>query len=264
VHHHHPSHIVPPAHSVGQQPYPVSPYGYPGYPGYIQQLPTSTSDAPGTEFSSSEQPSTTADSAAAYEAAQSILKAINFGGLLKLPPDEDEQKEAASQPPHTVGNGVEHLLSHVQAVLASRNPEEATVTSGPLPGIMTEVTPSILPSLSAQAPENKRAELQAQLALLSAQLAEVAQIEESRVASDQTVSVGSFPVPPMHSLTPDEPNSPPPQALASVSPDIPMVSVTPVSAAVDHASTSRQPRVIAASAEEEEEESDEDDMEAVI
>jgi hypothetical protein len=47
-------------------------------------------------------------------------------------------------PPHTVGNGVEHLLSHVQAILASKSSEEAATTSGSLPGIVAETALSIL------------------------------------------------------------------------------------------------------------------------
>lgn len=193
------------------------------------------------------------DSAAAYEAAQSILKAINFGGLLKIPPeDEESKKEGSSQPsPHTVGNGVEHLLSHVQAVLASRNSAEAATTrSGPLPDI---ATPSVLPSSTVHSPENNRAELQAQLALLSAQLAELVQLEESQVTKDPTASVGSFSGPPMNSLIPDEPSSLP-QPLDAVGKDIPPNPLTLQSAAVEPAG------IVAASAEE----SDDDDMEEVI
>jgi hypothetical protein len=215
----------------------------------MHQPPPSNPNAPVTGPSiSTERPSTTTtagDSAAAYEAAQSILKAINFGGLLKLPPDEDEPKnEGLSQPPHNVGNGVEHLLSHVQAVLASRNSE------------VEEETLPVLPSSSSQVPENKRAELQAQLALLSAQLAGLAQIEESQVRIGQTATV--LPEPPMHSLTPDVP-----QPLETVSTNAPTTSsVTTVSPTMDHASTDR-PAVVAASAEEAESD-DDDDMEAVI
>jgi hypothetical protein len=212
--------------------------------------------------------STTAgDSATAYEAAQTILKAINFGGLLKLPPEEEEPKNVvSSQPLHPLGNGVEHLLSHVQAVLASRNSEEAA-SSGSLPGMLAESTP-LPPSSSVQVSENKRAELQAQLALLSAQLAELVQIEESRVGidqtSDQSVTVGSLPEPPMHSLRPDE-SSLLPQPLANVSTNNPTSPMFPMTSptAVDHPSTSSL-GVIAATAEEDEAESDEDDMEAVI
>lgn len=206
------------------------------------------SNAPGTAPSSTEQSGTqsgtttiTGDSAAAYEAAQSILKAINFGDLLKLPPEEDEAKEGASQS-QAVGNGVEHLLSHVQAVLACRNAEEAATTTGSIPSMVAETTPTILPSPSLQVPENQRAELQAQLALLSAQLAEFAQIEEPQVAGDPTVSVSSLAGPPMHSLTPDEPSS-----LSQ-----PLTSMTPLSEPGDHASSQSEP------------ESDDDDMEAVI
>jgi len=230
----------------------MPPYGYPGYPSY--QPPTSTLNAPGTGPSiSNEGTSTTSgDSAAAYEAAQSILKAINFGGLLKLPQDEHEpQDEDSCQPPNTVDNGVEHLLSHVQAILASRSSEEAATTSGSLP-VVADIAPSVPPNLSVQAPENKRAELQAQLALLSAQLAELAQIEESRVESNQTSIVRlSVPEPPMHSLTPDESSSLPQPLGSTLSPTL------------DHASTNGS-GVFTVSAEEGEVESDEDDMEAVI
>ena len=217
-HQHHPPRVV-----AGQPPYPAHPYGYPGYPPYGSHQPhASTSKAPGANVepassvkNSTEGATSSGDSAAAYEAAQSILKAINFGGLLKLPPDEqNEQKQGASP---SVGNGVEQLLSHVQAILAAENAEEATVGSSALSS-----GSSLLPSVPAvQASAETRAELQAQFALLSAQLAELAQTEQSEAMAPLP---GSQPI--MNSLVADHPdtstnttmtsNSTPPSALTTV------------------------------------------------
>jgi len=204
---HHQQHHPPPPRVVaaGQPPYPAQPYGYPGYAPYGSHQPqASTSKTPGANpepapsslKDSTELATSSGDSAAAaYEAAQSILKAINFGDLLKLPPDEQhEQKTQGAFAAQSAGDGVEQLLSHVQAILAAENAEEEAPSSG------SSLVP--LPVLPASA--ETRAELQAQLALLSAQLAELAQTE---CQSDAVVPhlAGSQPI--MNSLVADHPGS---------------------------------------------------------
>jgi hypothetical protein len=248
VHHqqHHPPRVVAAPHS-GQPPYPAHPYGYPGYPPYGSHQPqqqASTSKPPDAtaEPASSVQNSpkgatSSGDSAAAYEAAQSILKAINFGALLKLPPDEQEQNEQKQgTAPQSVGNGVEQLLSHVQAILAAENVEEVTAVVSSAQSSGSSLVPSV-PALQASA--ESRAELQAQLALLSAQLAELAQTEPS----EAMVSLpGSLPI--MNSLVADHPGTTTNATMASnaISP-----SALPVGTSVEGGV-----------------ESDEDDMEEII
>jgi hypothetical protein len=85
----------------------------------------------------------------AWEAAQSILKAINLGGLLKLP-DESKSPESAVH--------ADHLDSSIGPDLADGSGSKAA---------------------------EGRAELQAQLALLAAQLAEIAQGDTVSVAERQ-------------------------------------------------------------------------------
>ena len=244
---HHPPRVVAAPHS-GQPPYPAQPYGYPGYAPYGSHQPqASTSKAPGANpepapsvKDPTEGATSSGDSAAAaYEAAQSILKAINFGDLLKLPPDEQHERTtttttrgAAAQ---SVGDGVEQLLSHVQAILAAENAEEEG-TSAPSSGLSLVPLPTALPA-SAET----RAELQAQLALLSAQLAELAQTECQSEAVVPHLA-GSQPI--MNSLVADRPSS----STTTVAPSAMSPSVLP------SIETSVEGGV----------DSDEDDMEEII
>lgn len=131
--------------------------GYPGVPPQPQSAPAaSSSDA---------KQSPDADSIDAYKAAQTILKAINFGNLLQLPAEESHDGHRSQH------SGLETLLSHVQAALASSAAEPPTVTGPvvPTPPAVTNLEPAVDP----------RAELQAHLALLAAQLAEFSQAEEA-------------------------------------------------------------------------------------
>lgn len=250
-------------HSSNQPPYPPHPYGYPGYPAYDSQLPTMpTSSAPATDpgpshpaAKSGSAAGSTTESAAAYEAAQSILKAINFGSLLKPSSEENEKgtEEAGPQPPQSVGNGIEHLLSHVQAVLAVRTSKESNTNSNTMAAESIFSPPLPIPS-HGSASTDARAELQAQLALLSAQLVELAQSEDSptepqHIAIATTIS----PLPPlMHSLRAGPP-VPLPSQLSSANPDAPSTSLT---SHVDN------PEL--ASSLQDDGESDENDMEEVI
>jgi hypothetical protein len=80
----------------------------------------------------------------AYEAAQHILQAINFGGLFKMPDEE--------------------------------NPSDSTIPETPSVALSN---PAAVPQTKTDVPPvDHRAELQALLALLAAQLAEVAHADE--------------------------------------------------------------------------------------
>ena len=150
-------------------PYPHYPYPYtPGtaYPRYGSSVPTSASK----EISAEQQSATavtgeaapaernTADEEVgegsdAWEAAQAILKAINFGSLL----------QGTTSQPSPSTNSI-----HAEPV-CDRATASASAPAGPVQ------------SLS----ERDRASLQAQLALLAAQLAEIA---EDTLASDLNVT----------------------------------------------------------------------------
>ncbi|KAH9484091.1 hypothetical protein JR316_0003571 [Psilocybe cubensis] len=196
VHHHHGHAATPSTQPAPQPPYSSQPYGYPpyGYPGYPAQPAASTSTAPGTiagaptspsankattETSAASAPATETDSADAYEAAQNILSAINFGSMYQLPPEERQKdgqpkddQPATETSEEITDNGVEHLLSHVQAMLASNAASQSGTTA-------PASAPSLPQPTNGTSPEDPRAELQAQLALLAAQLAELAQVEDS-------------------------------------------------------------------------------------
>ncbi|KAF8810106.1 hypothetical protein BYT27DRAFT_7232045 [Phlegmacium glaucopus] len=177
VHHHHQQTPAPSNAATAARP-PFPPYGFPyahmGYPGVPPQpepQPTPGASSPSTK----QLPDHDSDSINAYEAAQTILKAINFGNLLQLPAeDSDDVLRANDQSQHS---GLETLLSHVQAALAN-SAAEAT-TAGPLPVTGPAVPTPPAPPTNLEPAVDPRAELQAQLALLAAQLAELSQAEEA-------------------------------------------------------------------------------------
>lgn len=255
------------SHSSSQPPYPPHPYGYPGYPAYGSQLLIAdTSSAPATashpEAKSGPTACSTTESAAAYEAAQSILKAINFGSLLKLSPEENEKRteEAEPQPPQSVGDGIEHLLSHVQAVLAGRTSEESNTNTLSAPAGESIFSPPLPIPPHGSGSTDARAELQAQLALLSAQLVELAQSEDPPATESRHVVIPTptSPIPLMHSLRADPP-VPLPSQLSSVNPDAPSTSLNShvcASSPVDNLELATSPQ--------DDGESDENDMEEVI
>ena len=124
------------------------------------------------------------------------MNAINSAGLLQFP-SEDGAKDAAptvpapaaaqpTAPAQMNGNGVEHLLSQLQSALAAN-----AAASQPLAG-----APAFGAPLAAPPPpqEEPRAELQAQMALLAAQLADFA--GETHVPS--LPLPGAVPIPGFH------------------------------------------------------------------
>jgi hypothetical protein len=137
----------------------------------------------------------------AYEAAQHILQAINFGELLKMSNEEDK----------------------------STNPET--------PSIAPPIPAAVLPS-TTDAPGVHRAELQAMMALLAAQLAEVAHADEEDVGAAKG---NELPAAVVGEASPPPPLPPPPP---------------PPPAAGDIPNPGRQ--------DEEEEEDSDGDMEEVI
>jgi len=167
---------------------PPFPHVYPhmGYPG----VPPQPQPAPAASSSNAKQ-SPDVNSIDAYEAAQTILKAINFGNLLQLPAEESDDGHTADEH-RAQHSGLETLLSHVQAALASSAAEPPTVTGPVVP------TPPAVTNLESAV--DPRAELQAHLALLAAQLAEFSQAEEA--VQDAP------PLPPVPTFVPAVPTAP--------------------------------------------------------
>ena len=200
--------------------------GYSGVPPPPPQAPAASSP------SAKESPHHDGDSIDAYEAAQSILKAINFGSLLQLPTeDSNEGRGRGADPQHS---GLETLLSHVQAALASS--ATGTTTAGPLPVAGPAASAPPAPPTNHGPAVDPRAELQAQLALLAAQLAELSQAEEA--ASPVRDAPPLSPVPasvPSHNPPPQNPS------------DIPTV-----------------PDIHPSETQNDDDDSDDDDMEEII
>ncbi|KAI6147096.1 hypothetical protein BKA82DRAFT_4149533 [Pisolithus tinctorius] len=143
-------------------PPPGQPPGYPGYPYgyYYQGAPQPASiPIPATD---------TGEGADAWEAAQSILKAINFGQLLHMSEGDMAGNPGTTSTERPSASSTESLDS--QAVSRDR----AVGESGP----QVELT------------GEQRAALQAQLALLAAQLAELADVSEDEYSHGPEVVQG--------------------------------------------------------------------------
>ncbi|KAF8955442.1 hypothetical protein BDZ97DRAFT_288427 [Flammula alnicola] len=273
VHHNH-GHASTSSHAAtGQQTYQSTPYGYAytgmAYSGFSAQPQASSSTAPGASSSSTDANdakaavagSSDSDTAAAYEAAQNILNAINFGSLYQLAPEEQGEHAAkderqADQQQAGVGSGVEELLSHVQAMLASAEAGAGAGASGPgsssHPGPGGSVGASMMPPPPPppDSASDPRAELQAQLALLAAQLAELAKVEDAADLQQQQQQQQQQLLP-----TPAAVHMPAPAPAPA-----PIHAPTPIAAAPSLADVSDIPEALP----EEDEESDDDDMEEVI
>ncbi|KAI6039307.1 hypothetical protein EDC04DRAFT_2686040 [Pisolithus marmoratus] len=147
-------------------PPPGQPPGYTGYPyGYYYQgaplpasapVPATSQPSSLTQKQSAENlDQETGEGTDAWEAAQNILKAINFGQLLRMNGDAEDNSGTISteRPPGPSAESFDsQSMSRVHAVGE--------------PGPQVELT------------GNQRAALQAQLALLAAQLVELADISE--------------------------------------------------------------------------------------
>ncbi|RPD62242.1 hypothetical protein L226DRAFT_611154 [Lentinus tigrinus ALCF2SS1-7] len=162
----HNNHPHPPP---GQQPPPYNgysyqyPYGghYPGYP--PQQRPPQDKPPASTSIdnASAAKSAEAKEEGDAWEAAQHILKAINFGGLAQTNTTDASRPGASSgadAEPSTAADdeltAVLHALASAAAAASSAEPPRSTLS------------------------DDERASLQAQLALLAAQLTEIAEAEE--------------------------------------------------------------------------------------
>jgi hypothetical protein len=292
VHHGHSSSTPAQQSSSASYSYP---YGYSGYPTHPAAPATST--IPGAPVSTQPTepkpavPTSTAtdpDTAAAYEAAQNILSAINFGDLYQLAPEdraEGATKDAAAQQATayapTADNGVEKLLSHVQAMLANAkaegNNENNPPHQHPLPpggagGLGPGLTTIVQPQVDTDPSADPRAELQAQLALLAAQLADLAKTEEVPPQHSQPQVVFAAPDPPAHPTGADPPPPPPTDTAAPALPVVAAVTTTtsihalpvpvvPAPAAPEALHENQEPEQ---PIEGEDDDSDDDDMEEII
>ncbi|PFH52462.1 hypothetical protein AMATHDRAFT_74251 [Amanita thiersii Skay4041] len=209
VHHH--AHQPP-----GMLPsYPAPPYGYPyppGYHPYLPQLapPPPSSSAPAPQPASQDQPQQDAsnkDARDAYEAAQNILRAINFGSLLQLSNETDDVNKNGSVDAAMAGGAANPPAT---SVTVSGEGADGLANSVP-PGTGPSV--SGFPSVAGGAPANGRAELQAQLALLAAQLAGLANEQETPVVAvvqqPQPPPPSTPVVAPVNNAVPAEPPAPP-------------------------------------------------------
>ncbi|TFK27347.1 hypothetical protein FA15DRAFT_666407, partial [Coprinopsis marcescibilis] len=173
VHHHNQNQ----QQSVQPQPYPPHPYGYPysqSYPAAqpSAQAPVQPPQAPAmTSAAPAADPKTTVASSDpsqsdAYEAAQNILKAINFGNLLQFPTDEAQDgvtsKDAGLQ-------SVQNQARNVAAGPADAGPSHSNQDVG------------------------GRADLQAHLALLAVQLSELARMQEADLDAPRSSMLGAQP-----------------------------------------------------------------------
>ncbi|KAG6898251.1 hypothetical protein C0992_002265 [Termitomyces sp. T32_za158] len=265
----------------------TQPYGYPfqqppppgftGYtrPGQAQATPVASTSATAPTTTTSDASQATTSAQDAWEAAQNILKAINFDMLLSLP-KEDTHNAELNQP--LVG-------SSTAAPPSTSVPPAAEVSA------ITADINGVVNGVEDYA--TGRAELQAHLALLAAQLAELSHEDEGDpvihypvvtspsapppatnwmvAAAPPPDPVAASLVPPMASISPPPPPQPQPQTQYALplcpppadtetaqhhAPPIPMPTAPPVPLPLP---------VEAIPAEEEEEDSeDDDDMEAVI
>ncbi|KAG6836755.1 hypothetical protein H0H93_003834 [Arthromyces matolae] len=212
----------------------------------------------------------------AWEAAQNILKAINFDTLLSMPKEEDLSEISQSEAGPSTS---------ISAATTQVPAPEASSTAGAVP-----------PASNIEDYSTSRAELQAHLALLAAQLAELSQEDEEHpvvhypvvtstspviqrafVAPEPPVTVVSEPawnVAPMTALPPPPPPEPwaapaSEQTWNAAAAPIPSSQPTyqnemPISALLPPSDASVPSMPPAAIAEEEEDSEDDDDMEEVI
>ncbi|KIK16027.1 hypothetical protein PISMIDRAFT_686795 [Pisolithus microcarpus 441] len=153
--------------SQRRPPPPGQPPGYPGYPyGYYYQgtpppafapvLPTGQPNSSAQKQTTENLDQETGEGTDAWEAAQNILKAINFGQLLRMSEGDTMDKSGTTSTERPSGSTAESFHSQV----VSR--DLAVGESGSQVDLTGE----------------QRAALQAQLALLAAQLAELADVNE--------------------------------------------------------------------------------------
>jgi hypothetical protein len=161
--------------AAGHAPYQREqyPYSYPPpaqYPAHPSELPQ---DATGNGATTTED---TGEGSDAWEAAQNILKAINFGSLIQI---DQENTQGAGKTSN--GNTATGIVRDETAVLPP------TISSK---GVDSSVMGSAAADTGEFGPQ-ERAVLQAQLALLAAQMAELADGGEDALTSGlSTVMTG--------------------------------------------------------------------------
>jgi len=111
----------------------------------------------------------------AWEAAQNILKAINFGQLFQISNEENKAGEPSTS---------------VQSIN-----QQASADGSDQPSALSAATPaesaSMLAGNSTELNAEQRAALQAQLALLAAQLAELADVSEDKLSHNLEVPMNT-------------------------------------------------------------------------
>ncbi|KAG2342219.1 hypothetical protein BDR05DRAFT_1060504 [Suillus weaverae] len=165
---------------------PGHPYGF-GYPGPSTSAANHRPQPAPSEVQTTENQ--VREGSDAWEAAQNILKAINFGQLFQINEDgapiHADSATVAQAPPPVFAGSVE-----VSSTFDSQ--PVSTITSTSLPSRNTETL------LRTELNSDERAALQAELALLAAQLAEFADVSEDELAQDlnppRSIEEGYVPV----------------------------------------------------------------------
>jgi len=130
----------------------------------------------------------------AYEAAQSILKAINFGDLFQIASENGGDGKKSND---VSVDQLTSLLVQAQNVMSAQMDNAPQAASPPVASLPTlSVAAGIAVPAALECSTNIRAELQAQLALLAAQLAELSQERAENVdSSGEQTQAGPLPVP---------------------------------------------------------------------
>ncbi|KAF9009449.1 hypothetical protein BDQ17DRAFT_1348121 [Cyathus striatus] len=285
VHHHHQQSQHP-----QQSPFIGQPFGFPfqhpqpmgGFGPYSSQsAPPSAAATTNNTIAVPEKAESTT-SGDAYEAAQNILKAINFGSLLQLPTEDDAQKAddtAAVAVPSANEDTVHNLSTSIDIDSTTASSTSHLSTTSDLGAHMSIPNQPIVEV-------GTRAELQAQLALLAAQLAELSQEDDSaateltnaiHIATSTSWSAPAVPVIPVLSSTradisvhPSPISAPMSHSMSSFTAStISLVSTeqleVPSTVPTSHVEESPSPRLFAIPQEEEDSsDDDDDDMEEVI
>lgn len=118
----------------------------------------------------------TGEGSDAWEAAQNILKAINFGSLIQMGKDEQKRYGMAG------GDG-----ENVNPAGGQNHPPPVIASDVNLMGGSTQATETSTHSSGVVLTPGDRASLQAQLALLAAQMAELAEGDDDSAIGDPEV-----------------------------------------------------------------------------
>ncbi|KAG0701396.1 hypothetical protein DFH29DRAFT_927051 [Suillus ampliporus] len=167
------------AGASSSQSRPSAQGGQPGYPYFGYQGPSTSAVNPRSQPGPSETQTQTAEgqvreSTDAWEAAQNILKAINFGQLFQISNEDGAESHADTA---TVAQAPLPVFAGSVEVSSTFDSQAVSTTVGvSLPSRNTETRTELS--------SDERAALQAELALLAAQLAEFADVSEDELAQD--------------------------------------------------------------------------------